>query len=180
MVHFGAANFLGGLLIIMKDCGFRGLVLVLDEVETLQRMRSDARERGLNALRQIIDEIDAGRFPGLYLIVNGTPAFFDGPQGIQRLPPLAQRLHVDFATDARFDNPRAVQVRLAGFDLGTPPGPNTSAAPLFFAALRVVVVDEAHAFASDDRGWHLLALLERLDRLTGPSSATSRVICDHW
>jgi BREX system ATP-binding protein BrxC/D len=29
--HFGAANFLSGLLIIMKDCGFRGLVLVLDE-----------------------------------------------------------------------------------------------------------------------------------------------------
>jgi P-loop Domain of unknown function (DUF2791) len=115
--HFGAANFLGGLLIIMKDCGFRGLVLILDEVETLQRMRSDARERGLNALRQIVDEIDAGRFPSLYLVVTGTPAFFDGPQGIQRLPPLAQRLHVDFATDARFDNPRAVQVRLPGFDL---------------------------------------------------------------
>jgi hypothetical protein len=47
--HFGAANFLSGLLIIMKDCGFRGLVVVLDEVETLQRMRSDARERGLRA-----------------------------------------------------------------------------------------------------------------------------------
>jgi ATP-dependent helicase Lhr and Lhr-like helicase len=37
----------------------------------------------------------------------------------------------------------------------------------FFCALRVVVVDKAHAFASDDRGWHLLALLERLDRLAG-------------
>jgi hypothetical protein len=49
--------------------------------------------------------------------LTGTPAFFDGPNGVQRLPPLAQRLHVDFATDARFDNPRAVQVRLSGFDL---------------------------------------------------------------
>jgi hypothetical protein len=115
--HFGAANFLSGLLIIMKDCGFRGLVLVLDEVETLQRMRTDVRERGLNSFRQLIDEIDAGRFPGLYLLVTGTPAFFDGSQGVQRLPPLAQRLHVDFATDARFDNPRAVQIRLRGFDL---------------------------------------------------------------
>jgi hypothetical protein len=115
--HFGAANFLVGLMTILKDCGFRGLVLVLDEVETLQRMRSDAREKGLNALRQLIDEIDASRFQGLYLVVTGTPAFFDGPQGVQRLPPLAQRLHVDFATDARFDNPRAVQIRLRGFDL---------------------------------------------------------------
>jgi hypothetical protein len=49
-------------------------------------------------------------------MITGTPAFFDGPQGIQRLEPLAQRLHVDFQTDARFDNPRAVQLRLPAFD----------------------------------------------------------------
>lgn len=36
-----------------------------------------------------------------------------------------------------------------------------------FANLRVVVVDELHAFAGDDRGWHLLAVLERLQRLAG-------------
>jgi hypothetical protein len=35
---------------------------------------------------------------------------------VQRLAPLAQRLHTDFATDRRFDNPRAPQVRLAPFD----------------------------------------------------------------
>ena len=116
--HFGAANFLIGLLTILRDSGFPGLVLVLDEVETLQRMRADTRERGLNALRQLIDEIDAGRFPGLYLVITGTPAFFDGGQGVQRLAPLAQRLHVDFGTDRRFDNPRAVQIRLAPFDQG--------------------------------------------------------------
>ncbi|MBK7955389.1 MAG: BREX system ATP-binding protein BrxD [Candidatus Accumulibacter sp.] len=114
--HFGAANFLVGLLTILRDSGFPGLVLVLDEVETLQRMRADTRERGLNALRQLIDEIDAGRYPGLYLVITGTPAFFDGAQGVQRLAPLAQRLHVDFGTDRRFDNPRAVQIRLAPFD----------------------------------------------------------------
>lgn len=114
--HFTAANFLLGLLTILRDSGFAGLVLVLDEVETLQRMRADTRERGLNALRQLIDEIDAGRYPGLYLMITGTPAFFDGSQGVQRLAPLAQRLHVDFATDRRFDNPRAVQIRLAAFD----------------------------------------------------------------
>lgn len=116
--HFGAANFLIGLLSILRDSGFSGLVLVLDEVETLQRMRADTRERGLNALRQLIDEIDAGRFPGLYLVITGTPAFFDGAQGVQRLAPLAQRLHVDFGTDRRFDNPRAVQIRLSPFDQG--------------------------------------------------------------
>lgn len=115
--HFGASSFIAGVLAILRDSGYKGLMLVIDEVETLQRMRADTREKGLNGLRQWIDEIDAGRFPGLYLMINGTPAFYDGPQGVQRLSPLAQRLHVDFSTDARFDNPRAVQIRLPNFDL---------------------------------------------------------------
>jgi hypothetical protein len=115
--HFGALSFLQGLLVVLRDSGHSGLLVVLDEVETLQRVRGDVREKGLNALRQLIDEVDAGRFPGLYLVVTGTPAFFDGPQGIQRLPPLAQRLHVDFRADFRFDNPRAVQIRLQGFNI---------------------------------------------------------------
>ncbi len=114
--HFAALSFLRGLLTVLRDSGYAGLVLVLDEIETLQRVRGDVREKGLNALRQLIDEIDAGRFPGLYLVITGTPAFYDGPQGIRRLEPLAQRLHVDFGGDPRFDNPRAVQVRLPGFD----------------------------------------------------------------
>ncbi|MGV9380019.1 DEAD/DEAH box helicase [Nonomuraea sp. NPDC003707] len=36
-----------------------------------------------------------------------------------------------------------------------------------FRGLRAVVVDEVHAFAGDDRGWHLLAVLERLTHLVG-------------
>lgn len=36
-----------------------------------------------------------------------------------------------------------------------------------FAHLQAVVVDELHAFAGDDRGWHLLAVLERLQRIAG-------------
>ncbi|MCV7434929.1 DEAD/DEAH box helicase [Mycolicibacterium bacteremicum] len=36
---------------------------------------------------------------------------------------------------------------------------------VMFAGLRAVVVDEIHAFAGDDRGWHLLAMLERLARV---------------
>ena len=115
--HYGALSFLQGLLVVLRDSGHAGLVIVLDEVETLQRVRGDVRDKGLNALRQLIDEVYSGRFPGLYVLITGTPAFFDGPQGTHRLPPLAQRLDVDFASEARFDNQRAVQIRLRGFDL---------------------------------------------------------------
>lgn len=37
----------------------------------------------------------------------------------------------------------------------------------FFSGLRSIVVDEVHAFAGDDRGWHLLAVLERLQKAVG-------------
>ncbi len=115
--HFGAMSFLQGLLVVLRDSGYAGLVVVLDEVETLQRVRGDVRNKALNSLRQLIDEIDAGHFRGLYLLITGTAAFFNGPQGAQRLAPLAQRLHVDFSLEPRFDNPRAVQIRLPGFDI---------------------------------------------------------------
>lgn len=115
--HFGAFNFLQGLLSVLRDAGYAGLLVVLDEVETIQRVRSDVRDKSLNALRQLVDEVFSGRFPGLYLVITGTPAFYEGPQGIERLEPLAQRLHVDFNTDAKFDNPRAVQIRLPAFSL---------------------------------------------------------------
>ncbi|MFF3130165.1 BREX system ATP-binding protein BrxD [Streptomyces mirabilis] len=117
--HFAALGFLQGLLTVLRDCGHPGLLLVLDEVETLQRVRGDVREKSLNALRQLLDEIDTGRFPGLFLVITGTPAFYDGQQGVQRLAPLAQRLATDFTTDPRFDSPRAVQLRLPGFDLAS-------------------------------------------------------------
>lgn len=103
-------------LTVLRDGGHPGLLLVLDEVETLQRVRGDVRDKALNAIRQLIDEIDSGRYPGLFLVITGTPAFYDGPSGVPRLPPLAQRIATDFATQARFDNPRAVQLRLPGFD----------------------------------------------------------------
>jgi len=40
-------------------------------------------------------------------------------------------------------------------------------AATFLGGVRAVVVDEVHAFAGDDRGWHLLAVLARLERLLG-------------
>lgn len=113
--HFGAAGFLRGLLVVLAQTGRKGLLLVLDEVETIQRMRGDLRERSLNALRQLIDEVDSGRYPGLYLMITGTTVFFTGPQGVRRLPPLEQRLHVDFGEDPAFDSSRGVQIRLPAF-----------------------------------------------------------------
>lgn len=147
--HFGALGFLQGLLTVLRDSGHAGLFVVLDEVETLQRVRSDARDKALNALRQLIDEVHSGRFPGLYLMITGTPAFYDGQQGVQRLAPLAQRLATDFTTDPRFDNPRAVQVRLPGFTQESLIGLGVTIRDLFAAGAQspqrlTEVVDDAY------------------------------------
>ena len=114
--HDAAAGFLRGLLEVLKQTGRKGLVLVLDEVETIQRVRADSREKSLNALRQLIDDLVSERYPGLYVLITGTPQFFDGPQGVKRSVPLAQRLHTEFGPDPKFDSSRAPQLRLQPFD----------------------------------------------------------------
>ena len=113
--HTGALAFLRGLLLLLEQTGRPGLMLVLDEVETIQRVRGDLREKSLNALRQLIDALAGNEYPGLYLLITGTAAFFEGPQGIRRLEPLHMRLHTEFDADPRFDNARAVQIRLSPF-----------------------------------------------------------------
>jgi hypothetical protein len=90
-------------------------VVVLDEVETIQRMNSQTREKSLNALRQLMDMLAADELPGLYLVVTGTPDFFDGYKGVKSLAPLHQRVAVKFDAETRFDNYRAPQVRLQTF-----------------------------------------------------------------
>jgi hypothetical protein len=115
--NLGASGFFRGLLELLRQTGRKGLLLVLDECETIQRVRSDLREKSLNALRQPVDDLDAGRYPRMFVVVTGTTAFFEGPQGIKRLPPLEQRIHVDFSGDPRFDSALAPQVRLTPFDM---------------------------------------------------------------
>jgi len=62
------------------------------------------------------------------------------------------------APDCLLTTPESLEVMLVS--------PNVDARSLF-SNLQVVIVDEIHAFAGDDRGWHLLSVLERISRLAG-------------
>ena len=110
-----ALTFLHGLLQLLRQSGYDGLVVVLDEVETIQRMNAQTREKSLNALRQLMDLLAKDELPGLYLVITGTRDFFEGYKGLKAAPALHQRVHVAFGADDRFDNLRAPQVRLAPF-----------------------------------------------------------------
>jgi hypothetical protein len=108
-------TFLAGLLQLLRQSGYAGLVVVLDEVETIQRLNAQVRERALNALRQLMDALAKDELPGLYLLVTGTRDFYEGYKGLKGLPPLYQRVEVTFGAEPEFDNLRATQVRLLPF-----------------------------------------------------------------
>lgn len=85
-----AMEYLRGILQIVKHAGYDGLVIVIDEAETILRMRGDVRGKSLNAIRQIVDA--ASGYPGLLWIFTGTPTFFDDRQGVKGVEALYARI----------------------------------------------------------------------------------------
>jgi len=86
-----AMLYLHGILEIIKAAGYTGLVIVIDEAETILRMRRDVRGRSLNGIRQICD--DASGYHGMLWVFTGTPEFFDAKRGVGGLQPLHDRVH---------------------------------------------------------------------------------------
>ena len=107
-----ALDYLHGILEIVKAAGYKGLVIVIDEAETILRMRSDIRGKSLNGIRQICDAAD--RYKGLLWLFTGTPEFFDTKRGVGGLAPLHDR--VRFESKGGFVNPRQPQLALTPFD----------------------------------------------------------------
>jgi hypothetical protein len=107
-----ALDYLQGIVEIIKASGYKGLVIAIDEVETILRMRRDIREKSLNGIRQICDAAD--RYKGLLWIFTGTPDFFDTKRGVAGLQPLHDR--IQFLTHGGFANPRQSQLELKPFD----------------------------------------------------------------
>jgi len=85
-----AMAYLRGILEIIKSAGYAGLVIVIDEAETILRMHSDVRGKSLNAIRQIVDAV--GNYPGLLWVFTGTPTFFDDRQGVKGVEALYTRV----------------------------------------------------------------------------------------
>jgi P-loop Domain of unknown function (DUF2791) len=108
-----AMDYLQGILAITKAAGYKGLVIVIDEAETMLRMRQDIRAKSLNGIRQICDAAD--RYPGLLWIFTGTPEFFDTNRGVAGLSPLHDRLKL--IKTGNFTNPRQPQLVLTPFDV---------------------------------------------------------------
>jgi len=107
-----ALDYLRGVLAIVKAAGYKGLLIVVDEAETILRMRSDSRGKSLNGIRQIADA--ASSYPGLLWLFTGTPDFFDSRHGVAGLAPLHDRIR--FLKQGRLASPRQAQLELLPFD----------------------------------------------------------------
>ncbi|HHH12131.1 MAG TPA: BREX system ATP-binding protein BrxD [Sorangium sp.] len=107
-----AMGYLRGIVEVVKAAGYNGLVIVIDEAETILRMRKGIREKSLNGIRQIIDA--AASFGGLLWLFTGTPEFFDTRRGVAGLQPLHDRL--EFLNDGGLVTMRQPQLELHPFN----------------------------------------------------------------
>ena len=107
-----AMAYLQGVLEVVKAAGYKGLVIVIDEAETILRMKSDVRGKSLNGIRQIIDAAD--RFKGLLWVFTGTPEFFDTRRGVAGLQPLHDRIR--FQVEGGLVSMRQPQLELKPFN----------------------------------------------------------------
>ncbi|MBT9585058.1 BREX system ATP-binding protein BrxD [bacterium] len=128
-----ALDYLHGILEIIKAADYQGLVVVIDEAETILRSRRDVRGKTLNGIRQIIDASD--RFRGMLWIFTGTPDFFDTTRGVAGLAPLHDR--IAFQKNSQFVNVRQPQLELRPFDA---------------ARLKAVALKLRELYPTQDRG----------------------------
>jgi hypothetical protein len=107
-----ALGYLRGILEMVKSAGYNGLIIVIDEAETILRMRGDVRQKSLNAIRQIVDA--AKDYPGLLWIFTGTPTFFEDRRGVKGLDALYDR--IKFESFGEVASMRQPQLDLKPFD----------------------------------------------------------------
>ncbi len=107
-----ALTYLHGILEMVKMAGYEGLLIVIDEAETILRMRKDVRAKSMNGIRQISDA--SGQYPKLLWIFTGTPDFFESRRGVAGLEPLYDRIR--FIEEGGFASRRQPQLVLKPFD----------------------------------------------------------------
>ncbi len=122
----------------------------------LSRMLSDGRG-GLRVLyvcpvKALLNDLES-RLRRCCGLVGRRVALWHGDVGAAR-----RRAVVREPPDLLLTTPESLEVMLVS---------SRSEPRVLFRHVEAVVVDELHAFAGDDRGWHLLAVLERVGRLAG-------------
>lgn len=110
-----AFEFFRALLHMIQATGYTGLLVLFDEVETVQKLtHRQSRDNAYENLRLFIDEADSNGFPNCYFLYTGTTELMESERGIKSLEPLHQRLKVE--KDEQFRNLRQPVIFLNSFD----------------------------------------------------------------
>jgi hypothetical protein len=101
MTPENAFRRLRALLALTREAGYPGLLILIDEAETIQRLNKSQRDAAYTAIREIIDSCESA-FPHCLFVFAGTqPLFEDEFKGIASYQPLYQRIKNTQASSVR-------------------------------------------------------------------------------
>ena len=110
----GAFRRLRGVCALMRDAGYPGLVILIDEVESIMRLAKPQRDAAYTSMRELID-IGSDEFPYCFLLFAGTQLFFEDEfKGVASYQALFQRIRSQQVGSGR--DLRQPIVRLEEFD----------------------------------------------------------------
>jgi hypothetical protein len=83
---------LRAVLSVMREAGYPGLLVLVDEAETIQRLSKPQRDAAYTAIREIVDTCEE-QFPYCLFVFAGTQALFEDEfRGVASYQPLYQRI----------------------------------------------------------------------------------------
>ncbi|GAC1389012.1 MAG: DUF2791 family P-loop domain-containing protein [Vulcanimicrobiaceae bacterium] len=110
----GAFRRLRGVCALMRDAGYPGLVILIDEVESIMRLAKPQRDAAYTSMRELID-IGSDEFPYCFLLFAGTQLFFEDEfKGVASYQALFQRIRSQQVGSGR--DLRQPIIRLEEFD----------------------------------------------------------------
>lgn len=100
-----AFDILHGFSKLVELLGYKGLVIIVDEIEYIMRERQDIRNRAYTTLRHLIDEIGMNHWNKTFFLGAYTPEMLtDEIKGFKSYEALYQRIYSGFDDQKRAKN----------------------------------------------------------------------------
>lgn len=110
-----AILFLKAINMLLKNVGYSGLVIILDELETVRNyVKKSSRDEAYENLRYFVDGVDGNGFENCFFLYSGTTELMETERGFKSLEPLYQRIKVE--KEDKFRNLRQPVIYLQEFN----------------------------------------------------------------
>ena len=110
-----AILFVKAINMLLKSAGYAGLVIILDEIETVRNyVKKSSRDEAYENLRYFVDGVDGNGFENCLFLYSGTTELMETERGFKSLEPLYQRIKVE--KEEKFRNLRQPVIYLKEFN----------------------------------------------------------------